>query len=92
MLAEGAFVGAGFFAGTVVANFVAGAIGYRSPFLAGIRIIIAALLPAVARANSLAVDRTIVGAFGAEIARVVDYSGYVSHIFSIVRVIYINPT
>jgi len=55
-------IGAGFFAGTVAAGFIAVTIGDRAPFHTGIRIEITALLPAVTRAGALAEFGTFVGA------------------------------
>ena len=56
------FVLAGVNTGTVVAGLIPAALRHRAPFQTGIGVIIAALFPAVARANPLAVHRAFVGA------------------------------
>jgi len=56
------FIGASFNARAVVASFIGSAPSDRTPFFAGIRVIVTALLPPVASANALTPNRTFVGA------------------------------
>jgi hypothetical protein len=82
---QSAFVLTGADARTVDASLIPAALSDSAPFFAGIAVIVAALLPAVARTFPLVVVRTLVGA--GRTKRIIGISKYDQYFSMTIRII-----